>query len=158
MPLLLPQRFPRIFRETDRARLTRLWPRLSEREQADWLARLQRWQELDAEVYQGEIELQRKENEWRAERDPRRWAYIAAALKQAVYTPQENGTLLGTIPGLQGVLAQEPTQEACQVELAAGLDSWLTARLRRGLEIPVIAGIDLNPPAPPQPILRSVSA
>jgi len=147
-----------MFSETDRTLLTRLWSRLSEREQADWMARLQRWQDLEAEMYQSEIELQRKENELLAELDPRRWAYIAAALKQAAYTPQENGALLGTIPALRGVLAQEPTQEACEVELAAGLDSWLTARLRRGLEIPIIEGIDLNPPAQPQPLLRSVPA
>ncbi|HMA37336.1 MAG TPA: type II toxin-antitoxin system HicB family antitoxin [Chloroflexia bacterium] len=71
-----------------------------------------------------------------------RAAYIAAALQQAVYRPYADGTIYGEIPALRGVLANEPTRAACEAELAAVLDSWITARFRRRLPIPVLAGID----------------
>jgi len=48
------------------------------------------------------------------------------------------------IPGLQGVLAQAETLEACREELASTLEDWLLFRISRQLPIPVLDGLDLS--------------
>jgi len=71
--------------------------------------------------------------------------YIDQAMEQAAYEIMEDErTYWGEIPGLQGVWAQYATLEGCRRELREALSDWLALRLRLGLTIPVVAGIDLN--------------
>jgi len=48
------------------------------------------------------------------------------------------------IPGLQGVWARHATLVGCQRELREALSDWVALRLRLGMPIPVLDGIDLN--------------
>ena len=76
--------------------------------------------------------------------------YIDEAMEQAVYEIiQEEGVYWGEIPGLQGVWARHATLEGCRGELREALSDWLALRLRLGLPIPVLAGIDLSKIAQP---------
>lgn len=76
--------------------------------------------------------------------------YIDEAMEQAVYEIiQEEGVYWGEIPGLQGVWARHETLEGCRRELREALSDWLALRLRLGLPIPVLAGIDLSKIAQP---------
>jgi predicted RNase H-like HicB family nuclease len=71
--------------------------------------------------------------------------YIDQAMELAVYEIIEDDKLSwGEIPGLQGVWARHATLEGCRRELREALSDWIALRLRLGLYIPVIAGIDLN--------------
>lgn len=71
--------------------------------------------------------------------------YIDKAMEEAVYEIiEDEGTYWGEIPGLQGVWARHTTLEGCRRELREALSDWIALRLRLGLPIPVIAGIDLN--------------
>jgi predicted RNase H-like HicB family nuclease len=71
--------------------------------------------------------------------------YIDKAMEQAVYEIiEDEGTYWGEIPGLQGVWARDATLEGCRRELREALSDWIALRLRMGLSIPIVAGIDLN--------------
>jgi hypothetical protein len=71
-------------------------------------------------------------------------AYIDAAMRRAVYKTFSDGTTYGEIPGIQGVYANESTQEACERELASVLDGWLQLRSAWQHLIPVVDGLDLT--------------
>ncbi|MBU4352834.1 MAG: type II toxin-antitoxin system HicB family antitoxin [Nanoarchaeota archaeon] len=76
--------------------------------------------------------------------------YIDKAMELAVYEIiEEDGTYWGEIPDLQGVWARRVTLEGCRGELREALSDWLALRLRLGLPIPVMAGIDLSQIAQP---------
>jgi len=71
--------------------------------------------------------------------------YIDQAMELAVYEIIEDDKLSwGEIPGLQGVWARHATLEGGRRELREALSDWIALRLRLGLPILVIAGIDLN--------------
>ena len=71
--------------------------------------------------------------------------YIDRAMETAVYDIiAEEGAYWGEIPSLQGVWARHATLEGCRRELREALSDWIALRLRLGLHIPVLAGIDLN--------------
>lgn len=71
--------------------------------------------------------------------------YLDAAMEQAVYEIiEDEGTYYGEIPGLQGVWARHAALEGCRRELRESLSDWIALRLRLGLEIPVLADVDLN--------------
>ena len=71
--------------------------------------------------------------------------YIDHALQGAIYAKLEDeDAYWGEIPGLQGVWARHATLPGCRQELREALSDWLGLRLRLGMEIPVIGGIDLN--------------
>lgn len=74
--------------------------------------------------------------------------YIQRAMKKARYELMENGRYFGTIPGCAGVWAQARTLESCRAELQGTLEDWLLLGLQLGHKLPVIAGLDLNRPAP----------
>jgi predicted RNase H-like HicB family nuclease len=77
-------------------------------------------------------------------------SYLDKALELAVYEIiEDEKTYWGEIPGLQGVWARHATLVGCQNELREALSDWVALRLRLGLPIPVIAGIDLNHIAQP---------
>jgi predicted RNase H-like HicB family nuclease len=71
--------------------------------------------------------------------------YIDQAMELAIYEIiEEDNSYWGEIPGLQGVWASYQTLEGCRRELREALSDWLALRLRLGLEIPPVAGINLN--------------
>jgi predicted RNase H-like HicB family nuclease len=71
--------------------------------------------------------------------------YIDRAMEKAVYDIiEDERSFWGEIPGLQGVWARHTTLEGCRRELREGLSDWLALRLRLGLSIPILDGIDLN--------------
>jgi predicted RNase H-like HicB family nuclease len=72
-------------------------------------------------------------------------SYIEKAMALAIYEIiEDDKTYWGEIPSLQGVWANHPTLEGCRQDLQEALSDWIALRLRLGLQIPVIADIDLN--------------
>lgn len=66
-------------------------------------------------------------------------------MEQAVYEIiEDDRTYWGEIPDLQGVWARHATLEGCRRELREAVSDWIALRLRLGLPIPIVAGIDLN--------------
>ena len=57
--------------------------------------------------------------------------------------PDDN-TFYGEIPDCPGVRANADTLEACRQELQEVLEAWAVFRLRDGLDLPEIEGIDLT--------------
>ena len=71
--------------------------------------------------------------------------FIDRAMEQAIYEIiEDEGTYWGEISGFQGVWARHETLEGCRRELREGLSDWIALRLRLGLPIPVLEGMDLN--------------
>jgi predicted RNase H-like HicB family nuclease len=72
-------------------------------------------------------------------------SYLDRAIEQAIYEIiEDEGVYWGEIPGLQGVWARHATLVGCQRELREALSDWVALRLRLGMPIPVLGGIDLN--------------
>lgn len=72
-------------------------------------------------------------------------SYLDAAMERAHYEIiEDEGSFWGEIPGVQGVWARHATLEGCRRELREALSDWIALRLRLGLDIPMVAGIDLN--------------
>ena len=71
--------------------------------------------------------------------------YIDKAMEMAIYEIiEDDNTYWGEIPNIQGVWANYETLEGCRNELREALSDWIALRLRLGLEIPIIDGINLN--------------
>jgi predicted RNase H-like HicB family nuclease len=66
--------------------------------------------------------------------------YIDRALRRAKYRILDDGTFVGTVPGLRGVLAHARSLEKCRSELAEVVEGWVLVRVARGLRIPPIGG------------------
>ena len=62
-------------------------------------------------------------------------------MNHATYEQFEDGTYFGSIPGFQGVLANEATLEATRKELESVLEDWILFRLSRQLDLPEVDGI-----------------
>ncbi|MBI1883207.1 MAG: type II toxin-antitoxin system HicB family antitoxin [Chlamydiae bacterium] len=72
-------------------------------------------------------------------------SYIDKAMEIATYgIIEDEGNYWGEIPGFQGVWARHVTLEGCRRELREALSDWIALRLRLGLIIPVVEGLDLN--------------
>ncbi len=71
-------------------------------------------------------------------------AYIEAALELAHYDKLEDGSFVGEIPRLPGVIAFAATLQACERELRSVLEDWILVGLRLGHRLPTLAGINLN--------------
>ena len=67
--------------------------------------------------------------------------YLDRALRKATYEMLEDGTFVGAVPGLRGVLASAKTLETCRDELAEVIEGWVLVRVANGLTIPAIDGI-----------------
>lgn len=67
--------------------------------------------------------------------------YIDAALRRARYELIEDGTFVGTVPGLRGVLANAPTLERCRDELAEVIEGWVLVRVAKGKAVPPIGRV-----------------
>ena len=72
-------------------------------------------------------------------------SYLDQAMERAIYEIiEDENAYWGEIPGLQGAWARQATLEGCRRELREAVSDWIALRLRLGLTIPVLAGIDLN--------------
>jgi len=71
--------------------------------------------------------------------------YLDTALEVASYEIiEDDGSYWGEIPGFQGVWARHATLAGCQRELREALSDWVALRLRLGLNLPELAGMNLN--------------
>jgi predicted RNase H-like HicB family nuclease len=71
--------------------------------------------------------------------------YVDAAMRQARYKILPDGEgFFGEIRGFKGVWANTNTLETCRDELREALEDWIVVRLRNGLTLPVVSGINLN--------------
>ncbi len=76
--------------------------------------------------------------------------YLDTALEKARYDIiKDRQPYYGEVPGLQGVWAVGATLEECRRELREVVSDWVALRLRLGLEMPVLDGLDLNQIAQP---------
>lgn len=73
--------------------------------------------------------------------------YIHAAMGIATFEELDDGTVYGSIPGLQGVWSNDDTAESAKAELEEVLEEWIALRLSRNLPIPAIHGVSLAAPA-----------
>jgi hypothetical protein len=73
--------------------------------------------------------------------------YVEAAMRKAKYKILPDGEgYFGEIPGFRGAWANGPNLRRCRVELREVLEDWMLVRVRQGLLLPIIAGINLNHP------------
>ncbi len=72
--------------------------------------------------------------------------YIAEALRKATYDKLEDGTFVGEVPGLRGVIANARTLESCREQLAEVIEEWVLVRVCRGLGVPPVRGVRLRLP------------
>ncbi len=72
--------------------------------------------------------------------------YIQTALEKACYEIIDNPEpYYGEIPDCKGVWATGKTLEECRRNLAEVLDGWIVLRLQRGMSIPSLAGMSIQP-------------
>ena len=73
--------------------------------------------------------------------------YVQAAMQKAKYKILDGGEgFFGEIRGFKGAWANAHTLEACRDELREVLEDWMLVRVRLGLPLPVLDGINLNRP------------
>ena len=70
--------------------------------------------------------------------------YIQAAMKHAQYEILEDKTFYGSIPGFQGVWANEATLETCRQELQEALEDWILLTVSLNHELPEVDGVQLK--------------
>ena len=71
--------------------------------------------------------------------------YIQAAMRHARYEIlEDDGTFYGEIPVCRGVWANAKTLDECRAELQSVLEDWILIRVREGLSLPKVDGINLN--------------
>ncbi|MGH7900721.1 MAG: type II toxin-antitoxin system HicB family antitoxin [Thermodesulfobacteriota bacterium] len=71
--------------------------------------------------------------------------YINSAMEKAHYEIlEESRTYYSSIPGFKGVWAEGETLEACRQELQDVLEEWIIIRLKRGLSVPALKGVELK--------------
>jgi predicted RNase H-like HicB family nuclease len=71
--------------------------------------------------------------------------YIRAAMAHAQYQviPKDD-TILGEIPGFEGVCAKAHTLEMCRHDLSEALEEWIFFRISRHLPVPDVDGVRLQ--------------
>ncbi len=70
--------------------------------------------------------------------------YIQAAMKHATYELRDDKTFFGSIPGFEGVWANEATLEACREELQDSLEDWILLGVSLNHDLPIVDGIELK--------------
>jgi len=74
--------------------------------------------------------------------------YFKAAMKKAIYEIlPDDKSFYGSIPGFQGVWANNSTLEGCRQELREVLEDWVVISISRHLPLPVVDDIELKIPA-----------
>lgn len=70
--------------------------------------------------------------------------YAREALKQARYKQLEDGSFVGRVPALKGVIAFGADRQRCQEELLSVIEDWARLGIQNGANLPVIGDVDLN--------------
>ena len=70
--------------------------------------------------------------------------YIQAAMKRAKYEILDDKNFYGSIPGFEGVWANEPTLDGCREELQDALEDWILLGVSLNHDLPVVDGIQLK--------------
>lgn len=70
--------------------------------------------------------------------------YAREALKHAVYQQLEDGSFVGRVPELKGVITFGDDRQQCEEELFSVIEDWARVGVRRRVDLPVIGGVDLN--------------
>ncbi len=70
--------------------------------------------------------------------------YISKALSKATYEKLEDESYAGRIPVCPGVVAFGSSLRLCEEELQSTLEDWVLVGLKKGHDLPIIEGIDLN--------------
>ena len=71
--------------------------------------------------------------------------YVTAAMAHAEYERfEEDGSYGGHVAGCPGVVAFGATREDCEGSLRSVVEDWILFKLKRGVPVPVIDGINLN--------------
>ena len=70
--------------------------------------------------------------------------YVDRAMSHAVYRKHSDGTFVGRIPDLKGVIAFGANRTECEQELRSVLEDWVRLGLERGDPVPVMHGIKFN--------------
>jgi UPF0150-like len=73
-------------------------------------------------------------------------AYLDAAMAEAGYEKLGDGSVAGEIPSCVGVVAFAASRPECETKLRSVLEGWMLLGLQLGHRLPVLGGIDLNPP------------
>ena len=73
--------------------------------------------------------------------------YIDAAIAVARFKTLDDGTIIGEIPGFQGVWSQEKTLKKSRAVLREVLEDWLVLKLRSKDPLPSVRGKRLSLPA-----------
>lgn len=71
-------------------------------------------------------------------------AYLDAAMARATYKTLPKDGYYGEIPGFEGVQAKAKTLAACRDTLEETLERWTLLRVYRGIDVPVLDGMDLK--------------
>lgn len=71
-------------------------------------------------------------------------AFAREAIEYAVIERLEDGTFVGRVPQLPGVIAFGPSREDCGKELLTVIEDWAKFRVERGRRVPALGDIDLN--------------
>ena len=69
--------------------------------------------------------------------------YLHKALHLAVYTPDEDGLIVASVPGADGFYAQGTTVEEAREALADVVEGNVLLALQLGLAIPQLPGFEL---------------
>ncbi len=73
--------------------------------------------------------------------------YIQKALQKAHYEIiKDENPYYGEVPGLDGVWASGTTLEGCRAELAKAIEDWLLFSIAKGLVIPPMDDVHIQPP------------
>lgn len=70
--------------------------------------------------------------------------YVQAALKHAVYEPDEHGVIVARVPGMQGFFSQGETFEDARENLRDAIEGNLTLALQMGLPIPSLDEVTIE--------------
>lgn len=67
--------------------------------------------------------------------------YVEDATRSAQFRRLADGSYVGRVPGLKGVLAFGDDEPACRVELLSVLEGWVEVRNKLGLSLPAFANL-----------------
>ena len=70
--------------------------------------------------------------------------YIERVMHHATYEKTESGKYFGSLPVTPGVWSEAENLEQCRTELREVLEEWIVLSLKRGDDLPVVDGCDLN--------------
>lgn len=71
--------------------------------------------------------------------------YIEAAMRKALTSNLEDGTVFAEIPGFEGVWGNGATEEDALIDLRAALPDWVLLKIETSdRDLPTISNIDLN--------------